>query len=106
MIARIAADIPGSLMSSSGCGVVTAGGVFVVAGLGLGAAVEDADEVVGELAVCGLVADVLVAELLVIGPVLGVICAVSGTPIAAVRPWGVGCGCSGRARSFWCPTRG
>jgi len=58
-------------MSSSGCRVVTPGGVFVVAGLGLEAAVEDADEAVGELAECGLVADVPVAELLVMGPCSG-----------------------------------
>ena len=43
------------------------GGVFVVAGVGLQAAVEDADEAVGELAEGGLVADVPVAELLVVG---------------------------------------
>jgi hypothetical protein len=41
--------------------------VFVVAGAGLEAAVEDADESVGELAEGGVVADPAVAERLVVG---------------------------------------
>ena len=57
-------------MSSSGCRVVTPAGVRR-SGLGLEAAVEDADEAVGDLAECGLVADVPVAELLVMGPCSG-----------------------------------
>ena len=42
------------------------GGVFVVAGVGLQAAVEDADESVGELAECGVVVLSPVAELVVV----------------------------------------
>jgi hypothetical protein len=53
---------------SSGVGhVVAPGGVFVVGGSGSEAAVEDADEAVGELAEGGLVADVASTELLVVG---------------------------------------
>ncbi len=44
-----AADIPGSLKSSGSCCEVGPGGVFVVAGVGLQAAVQDADEAVGQL---------------------------------------------------------
>jgi hypothetical protein len=47
------------------------GGVFVVAGVGLEAAVEDADEAVGELTQRCLVADVPIAELLVVGVCAG-----------------------------------
>ena len=47
--------------------MVCPGGVFVVGGVGLQAAVEDADEAVGELAEGGLVADLAVAELVVVG---------------------------------------
>jgi hypothetical protein len=62
----MAADIRGSLLSSGGFGVVGLGGVFVVGGCGCeAAAVQDADEAVGELAQAGLVADVAVAELVV-----------------------------------------
>ncbi|MCW2761362.1 MAG: hypothetical protein JWR85_1563 [Marmoricola sp.] len=50
MTARIAADIPGFSESSSGGGVVCPCGVFVVGGVGFQAAVQDADEAVGELA--------------------------------------------------------
>ncbi len=64
---RIAADLPGSVVSSSGVEDVCPGGVLVVGGLGFQAAVEDADEAVGELAQGGLVADLPVAELLVVG---------------------------------------
>jgi hypothetical protein len=45
-------------LSSGGCCVVCPGGLLVVAGVGLQAAVEDADEAVGELAERSLVADV------------------------------------------------
>ena len=45
-----ATDIPGFSKSSSGRGVVCPGGVFVVEGVGLQAAVQDADEAVRELA--------------------------------------------------------
>jgi hypothetical protein len=46
---RYSANIPGSRKSSS-CGVVVApGGVFVVEGVGLQAAVKDADPTVSEL---------------------------------------------------------
>jgi hypothetical protein len=54
-------------VSSGGFGVVVPGGVFVVGGCGLKAAGQDADEAVGELAQRGLVTDVAVAQLLVIG---------------------------------------
>ena len=54
-------------MSSGRCCVVCPGCVFVVAGSRFEAAVEDADEAVGELAEGGLVADVAAAELLVVG---------------------------------------
>jgi hypothetical protein len=54
-------------MSSGGVEDVCPGGVFVVVGLGFEAAVEDADEPVGELAQGGLVADASVAELSVVG---------------------------------------
>ena len=64
--ARSAADIPGSLLSSCGLGVVAPGGVLAVAGSRFEAAVQDADEAVGELAQRGLVADVAVAQLLVV----------------------------------------
>ena len=49
------------------CHVVAPGGVFVVGRVGPQAAVEDAAESVGELAQCGVVADVPVAEGLVVG---------------------------------------
>ena len=56
------------LRVSSGVGHdVCPGGVFVVGGVGLQAAVQDADEAVGELAQCGFVADLAVAELVVVG---------------------------------------
>jgi hypothetical protein len=54
-------------LSSSGIENVCPGSVFVVGGLGLEAAVQDADEPVGELAQGGLVSDVSAAELLVVG---------------------------------------
>jgi hypothetical protein len=54
-------------MSSGGGVVVAPGGVFVVAGVGLQAAVEDADESVGDLPEGGVVADPAVAELVVVG---------------------------------------
>ena len=47
--------------------VVRPSGCFVVAGVCFEAAVEDADEPVSELAECGVVADVAVAELPVVG---------------------------------------
>jgi hypothetical protein len=47
---RIAADILGFSVSSGAGEVVAPGGVFVVGGVGLQAAVEDADEAVRELA--------------------------------------------------------
>jgi hypothetical protein len=45
-------------LSSGGCCVVCPGGLLVAAGVGLQAAVEDADEAVGELAERSLVPDV------------------------------------------------
>src|SRR5215217_3283275 len=66
-LARSVADIPGSALSSSDSLVVGPGGVLVVDGVGFEAAVEDADEAVGDLAQRGLVADAAVAELLVVG---------------------------------------
>jgi hypothetical protein len=48
-------------------GVVAPGGVFVVDGAGLQAAVEDADEAVAELAEGGLVTDAARAQRLVVG---------------------------------------
>ena len=48
-VAPLAADIPGSLKSSGSCCEVGPGGVFVVAGVGFEAAVQDADEAVGQL---------------------------------------------------------
>ena len=44
------------------------GGSLVVEGPGLEAAVQDADEAVGELAERGLVFDVAATELVVVGP--------------------------------------
>jgi hypothetical protein len=44
------------------------GGLLIVEGPGLEAAVQDADEAVGELAERGLVFDVAAAELVVVGP--------------------------------------
>jgi hypothetical protein len=44
-----AADIPGSVVSSGAVVDVCPGGVFVVEGVGLQAAVQDADPAVGEL---------------------------------------------------------
>ncbi len=44
-----ATDIPGFSMSSGGAVAVRPGGCFVVAGAGLEAAVQDADEAVAEL---------------------------------------------------------
>jgi len=52
------ADIPGSLKSSRGCSEVGPGGVFVVSGVGFQAAVQDADEPVGQLSQGCLVANV------------------------------------------------
>jgi hypothetical protein len=43
------------------------GGLFVVGGVGLQAAVQDPDEPVRELAERGLVIDLAVAELVVVG---------------------------------------
>jgi hypothetical protein len=63
----IAADIPGSCESSDACHVVAPGGVFVVGRVGVQAAVEDADESIGELAEGGSVADLSITELLVVG---------------------------------------
>ena len=54
-------------MSSGGGVVVGPGGVLVVEGAGLEAAVQDADEAVGELAQRGLVADVAGAQGVVVG---------------------------------------
>ena len=54
-------------MSSSVADVAVPGGVFVVAGAGLEAAVEDADEAVGELAQRGVVAGAAGAEGVVVG---------------------------------------
>jgi hypothetical protein len=54
-------------LSSRAVENVCPGGLFVVGGVGLEAAVQDADEAVGELAEGGLVADVAGAELLVVG---------------------------------------
>ena len=60
------------LTTSSSCVEdVGPGGVLVVVGVGLEAAVEDADEAVGELAEGGLVADVAGSELLVVGACSG-----------------------------------
>ena len=64
MTVRTAADIPGFSKSSGGRGVVCPCGGFVIGGVGFQAAVEDADEAVGELSERGLVADLEVAELL------------------------------------------
>jgi hypothetical protein len=58
---------PRFLKSSRMCHVVAPGGVFVVGRVGPQAAVEDADEAVGDLTQGGLVADVAGAELLVVG---------------------------------------
>ena len=55
--ARTAADIPRFSMSSSSGGVVVPSKGFVVGLAGLEDAVEDAYPAVGELAQCGLVAD-------------------------------------------------
>src|SRR4029077_11663348 len=56
------------LWVSSGVGHdVCPGGVFVVGGVGLQASVQDADEAVGELTECGFMADLAVAELVVVG---------------------------------------
>jgi hypothetical protein len=63
-----AADIPGFSKSSGGRGVVCPCGLLVVGGAGFQAAVEDADEAVRELSERGLVSDLSVAELLVVGP--------------------------------------
>ena len=62
------AEIPG-FASSSGCGVlmVRPGAVFVVDSSGFEAAVEDADEAVGEPAQGGVVADVTAAHRGVVG---------------------------------------
>jgi hypothetical protein len=54
-------------MSSGAGDVVAPGGVFVVEGAGLQAAVQDADETVGDLAQGGLVADLAGSESLVVG---------------------------------------
>ena len=58
-------------MSSGAVLDVCPGGVLVVAGSGFEAAVQDADEAVGELAEGGVVADVAAAELLVVGACAG-----------------------------------
>src|SRR5215472_7164496 len=62
-----ATDIPGFSMSSCCRGVVGPGGGLVVEAAGLQAAVQDADEPVGELAWCCLVADVAGCEGVVVG---------------------------------------
>src|SRR5215472_10146312 len=62
-----ATDIPGFSMSSGPGEVVRPGGGFVVDGAGLQAAVQDADEPVGELAQGRLVADVSGSERVVVG---------------------------------------
>ena len=64
--ARTAADIPCSLLSRGGL-EMGPGGCFVVAGVGLEAAVQDADEAVAELAEGGLVADAAFAQGVVVG---------------------------------------
>jgi hypothetical protein len=51
--------------------VVFLGGVLVVDGAGLEAAVEDADEAIGELAECGVVVGAPASELVVVGPGTG-----------------------------------
>jgi hypothetical protein len=62
-----ATDIPGFSSSSRGGVVVGPGGLFIVGGAGLEAAVEDADEAIRELPQGCLVADVAGSELVVIG---------------------------------------
>ena len=62
-------DIPCRLASSSRLSlflVVGPGGVFVVGGAGRGAAVQDADQAVAELAQGGAVADPAPTELVVV----------------------------------------
>ena len=66
-VERIAADIPGFDLSSCSCVVVGPGDGFLVAGVVFEAAVEDAEETVGELAQRGLVADVSSAQRCVVG---------------------------------------
>ncbi len=61
------ADIPGFQTSSGGGRDVCPGGVFVIGGVGLQAAVQDADEAIGELVERGLMTDLAGAELLVVG---------------------------------------
>ena len=101
-----ATDIPGFSKSSSGRGVVCRGGVFVVEGVGLQAAVQDADELGSRAGVarprgrsCGPGAAGS-------RPVLPVIRAVSRRPIAGGRRRDVGCGRSGPAPLSWCQKRG
>ena len=62
-----AADIPGFWMSS-GSGVVGPGDVLVVCRVGLQAAMEDADQSVGNLTQGRLVTDPPAAKGLVVGP--------------------------------------
>jgi hypothetical protein len=69
--ARLAPDIPGFSMSSSCCVVVLPGDGLVVGGVGFQAAVQDANESVGDLSQCCLVADPAFAKLLVIGACSG-----------------------------------
>src|SRR5215472_6147576 len=58
-------------MSSSGAEGVGPGGGFVVEAAGLQAAVQDADEPIGELAQCGLVTDLAGSERVVVGACAG-----------------------------------
>ncbi len=66
-VARTSADIPGFQPSSGGGQDVCPGGVFVIGGVGLQAAVQDADKAIGELAERGLMTDLAGSELLVVG---------------------------------------
>src|ERR1700753_1157766 len=60
-------DIPGLSVSSGLLAAVSPGGVLSVEGAGFEAAVEDADEAVGQLAQGGVVALAAGAELVVVG---------------------------------------
>jgi hypothetical protein len=100
--ARSSADIPGSLKSSGGgCCEVGPGGVFVVSGVGFQAAVQDADEPVGQLSQGALVADIP-------GPTVGssswprVIRASRRRPTVGVRRPVAGCVRTGQGRLSWC----
>src|SRR5215469_14502124 len=67
-LTRNAADIACSGTSSRGLLVVAPGGLLVVGGAGFEAAVQDADEAVGELAEGGLMTDAASAQCVVVGP--------------------------------------